>query len=64
MKNEDIVRFELPHIARIVRVAASRETSRRGHPVSTHDPEVQQRAAAFILSRAGRILRERYERRS
>ena len=63
MSTSELIRQELKDIAAIVSREACSESIRRGCPVSTHDPVVQQLAARVILGGAGRELHERYAAR-
>jgi hypothetical protein len=56
----EIIRAEIPDVARIVSDECWLEGERRGHPVSPHDVVVQRRVADIILARAGAMLRVRH----
>ena len=60
--SDEIIRAEIPDIARIVQDECWLEAERRGHPIDRHDPTIQQRVAEIILSGVGRVMRQKYSR--
>jgi hypothetical protein len=61
MRNEsEIIRAEIPDVARIVSDECWLEGERRGEPVSPHDEEIQCRVAEIIIAEAGAVLRARH----
>jgi len=59
MDTREIVQLELPAIAEIVEKETRKESKRRKHSVSRHDPVVQQMVADVLLGGVGQQLRQR-----
>jgi hypothetical protein len=59
MTETQIIRAEIPEIARIVQNECWLESERRGCKVDPHDEVVRRRVAEIILGGAGAYLREK-----
>jgi hypothetical protein len=58
-RETEIIRAEIPEIARIVKNECWLESERRGCPVGPNDEVIRWRVAEIILGGAGAYLREK-----
>lgn len=60
-KETEVIRAELPEIARIIKNECWLESERRGCTVDSKDEVVRRRVADVILSGAGAYIRQKCE---